>query len=443
MMVRLFDRYSKLRAHFRVGQITDEPKQMLPLLKGRLSKEDLPTAIVEPGDLDELRATLEFAAEKKHKIAVAAGLTPTPVHHLENHLLILTTRLSQAPIISSLRRSARVSGGFPVESLAIDLARENLDWWPLHPVPSGESIGSLIASGWEGVRSFRRGGTLCHINFIEWMGYDGKAYASGPSIATTSSPDLSGILFGSNGAAGIVTAVELSLHPSMQSRSAALLEFPSAEEAIPFFAEIASCAPTPESVVFWGATASEIIRSGNDGTVRDGARFVVLVEWDVENVILPSPWDGYARYVDNDARVRALWQDVLRMSRTASRLFPGRIEARVRLSAAELAEIEDAAAELGRDANLSIAVWGAPEAGYVYLWVFMPDTEHVTRTRARETLNRLLEIAINLGATYAPGEVKPVRSHSTLPELKLVNSLRGMVTERCDPHVMHSALHSD
>ncbi len=443
MIVRLFDRFSKLRGRFRTGRITDEPKEMLPRLKGRLSKEDLPVAIVEPGDLDELRATLEFAAEKHHKISVAAGLTPTGVHGLDNHLLVLTSKLAQSPVISTLRQTARVTGGFPVESLAIDLARENLDWWPLYPVPSGKSIGSLLAGGWEGVRNFRHGGTLSQINFIEWMGYDGKAYAAGPSIATHASPDVSGHLFGSRGSIGIITGAELTLHPALKSRSAALLEFSSAAEATPFFSDLTTYMPPPESVVFWGSEAADIIRKGNDGTVSDPARFVVLVEWDMESMTLPSPWDSYARYYDNDVQVRALWQDVLRMPRTASRLYSGKAAARVRLSSDGIADLEDAAIELGRDANLPVAVWGTPEIGYVHIWVMQPNTEHVTQTRSRETLQKLVEIAINLGASCAPGEARSARARSTLPELKIVNSLRTMLTERCDPAALYSPLQSD
>ena len=117
--------------------------------------------------MDELRATLDYAAEKHMKVAVGAGLTPTSVRDLAEHVLILTTRLSASPIFSRVRGTARVTGGFPAESLAIDLSHENLDWWPLFPAPPGKSVGALIAEGWEGLRNFRRGGTLAHIQLIE------------------------------------------------------------------------------------------------------------------------------------------------------------------------------------------------------------------------------------------------------------------------------------
>ena len=440
-MVRLFDRYAKLRPRFRTGRIVVEPKEMLPLLKGHLSKDDLPAAIVEPGDLDELRATLEFVTEKQLKIAVGAGLAPTLINGLNNLLLVLTSRLSQSPVISTVRRTARVSGGFPLESLAIDFAREGLDWWPLYPVPSGKSVGALIAGGWEGIRSFKRGGTLCHINFVEWMGYDGKSYASGPSIATLNAPDVSGSLFGSRGKLGIITGAELTLHPALKKRSAALLEFVSAAEAVQFFAEVATYNPQPESVVFWGGAAVEIIRQGNDGTISDACQFAILVEWDDESMALPSPWDSYARYFENDSEVRGLWQDALRMPRTASRLYRDRLESRLRFPSAMIADLEEAVLELGKDANLSIAVWGTADVGYTHVWILLPDAENVTRTRAQDTLNKVIEAAIGMGGQRAPGK-QTHRSHAT-EEARLANTLHSMLAERGDPSGMYVPLQTE
>ena len=429
--MRLFDRWAKLRGSFRTGRLIDDAKEMLPRLKGTLSKEDLPSAIVEPGDVEELRATLEFAAEKHQRIAVASGLVPAGIRDLKECLLIFTTRLSQPPVIAVARRAARFSAGFPVESLAIDLTRHDLDWWPLAPLPAGKSVGSLLAGGWEGVRCFRRGGTMAHVNFIEWMGYDGKAYSAGPSISTHGSPDLSGMLFGSRGSLGILTGGELSLHPAMKSRSAALLEFGAADDAAAFFADIAVCSPVPETVLFWGGAATEIIREGNDGTISDNARFTVLIEWDQEGVRLPMPWDGYARYFDREADVRALWQDVLRMPKTAARMYPAREAARIRLPSEALAPLEEAAIEFGHDANLKIAFWGTPEVGYAHLWALLPDVEHVTRIRAKETLNKLVEVAVSLEGKCAPNTARQLKAATS--ESKLTNSLRNHLREKCDP----------
>jgi FAD/FMN-containing dehydrogenase len=438
LIVRLFDRNTKLRSRLRAGRLLDEPKQMLSLLKGRLSKEDLPAFIAEPADLDELRATLEFAAEKHMRVAVAAGLTPTAVRDLSGNLLLLTSRLSTSPIISTVRRTARVSGGLPAESLAIDLARDSMEWWPLFPVPPGKSVGGLIAEGWEGVRNFRRGGTLTHIQQIDWIGYDGKPHSTG-----VNSPEASGVLFGSRGMFGLITSALLTLRPACKARSAALLEFTAAQDAAACIGDFAASDPQPETVVFWGRTPTEIIRTGNDGTVADGTRCLVLAEWEEERVQLPPPWDAFATYHPTDAEVRVLWQDVLRMPRTAARLYPERLEARVRLPLEAIPDVEEAAAELGRDSNFPLAVWGTVEVGYTHLWVMLPDQEALTRNRGRETLNKLIEIAISLGAKRACGNGATSRVNSSSPEGKYAEGVRELMKERCDPAAMHFPLNGD
>lgn len=435
--MRLFDRNSKLRSRLRTGRVLDEPKQMLPLLKGTLTKEDLPSFIIEPADADELRATLEFATERHIKIAVGAGLAPTSVRDLSGQLLLLTSRLSSSPIISTVRRTARVGGGFPAESLAIDLARDSMDWWPLWPVSQGKSVGALIAEGWEGVRNFRRGGTLAHVHQIEWMGYDGKSYSAGQG-----SPEAVIFPFGSRGAFGIITSMVLNLHPMMKSRSAALLEFPSPKEAALCMGELALREPQPETVLFWGKTAADIIRKGNDGTLSDLASCTVLAEWDEDYIRLQSPWDSCAAYYPTDSEVRRMWQDVLRMPRTAARLYAGRVEARVRLPLEAISALEETAADLGRDANLAIAIWGTVEIGYMHLWVMLSDNELITRTRARETLNKLLEIAVSLGAKRAAGDGGVSRMSFTTGS-RYAERLRSLARERCDPGSMHVALDGD
>ncbi|RPH93059.1 FAD-binding oxidoreductase, partial [candidate division KSB1 bacterium] len=83
----LFDRFGKLREKLRDGRLHTNPKEMLAFLQGTLGKSDLPAAVVEPAGEEELRAVLQFAAEKNYKIAVASGLKPAEVRGLGGKLL--------------------------------------------------------------------------------------------------------------------------------------------------------------------------------------------------------------------------------------------------------------------------------------------------------------------------------------------------------------------
>jgi FAD/FMN-containing dehydrogenase len=435
--VALLDRYGKLRDKVRKGKLHTGSKEILPFLKGTVRKEDLPAAVVEPGGIEELRALLQFAGEKHLKIAVASGLKPVEVSGLDGAFLLLTTRLARPPVFSSSRRSVRVDGGLPVESLMIDLNRAGLRWLPLHPVPSGTSPGELMALGWEGLRTWCDGGFLSQIRAVEWMGFDGTEFVTGPAAADANSPDVSGFLFGSRGSLGIITSLDLDVRAIPRERTAVLLQLPDAASASETLAQLGGFDPQPETVVYWGEAATQILREGNDNRVSERTVVMLAVEWR-EAVSLPADWAGLGHAFTDEVAVNALWQDLFRFPKTAARLYPERTGARMWMPADAVAEVEEAARELGRDFNLPVALWGTVESGQMRVWVMQPDVQTRTQTRAEELLKKLVEVAAEHGSLVAPGNVLPFELRA--PGHPLQKGLREKLLQTCDPNGMYAAL---
>jgi FAD/FMN-containing dehydrogenase len=435
--VALLDRYGKLRDKLRNGRLHTASKEILAFLKGTVRKEDLPAAVVEPGGMEELRAVLQFAAEKHFKIAVASGLKPAEVSGLGGAFLLLTTRLARPPVFSSSRRGVRVDGGLPVESLMIDLNRAGLRWLPLHPVPSGTSPGELMALGWEGLRTWCDGGFLSQIRAVEWMGFDGTEYVTGPAASDANSPDVSGFLFGSRGSLGIITSLDLDVRAIPRERTAVLLQLPDAASASETLAQLGGFDPQPETVIYWGEAATQILREGNDNRVSDKAVVMLAVEWR-EAVSLPADWAGLGHALTDEAAVNALWQDLFRFPKTAARLYPERTGARLWMPADAVAEVEEAAREMGRDFNLPVALWGTVESGQMRVWVLQPDGQTRTQTRAEELLKKLVEVAAEHGGLVAPGNVLPFELRA--PGHPLQRALREKLLQTCDPHGMYAPL---
>lgn len=438
----IFDRYARLRKEIREGKLLTGAKEILPHLSGRLSRADLPALLVEPAHPGELRAVIEFAAEKNVKVAVASGLKPVEVRNLESAMLILTSRLAGTPEISERHRSARVDAGLSVESLGVDLARTSLRWPPLLPIPAKTSLGELFALGWEGLRNWQDGGVLSHVRAMEWMAYDGKTYRTGPACITENAPDVSGFLFGSRGSLGVITALELELAPRPKARSAVLLEFTDAPAAVAVLAELRAIAPQPETVVYWGEIATRILREGNDNRVSSNAGVLLTVEWGEEVDGLPNAWGSGARVLCDEAEVRALWEDLFRFPRTATRLYPERTGIHLKMPAPALPELEEAAADLGREFNLPVALWGTVESGQLQAWAFQPDGESRTVQHAEELLRKLYEIALGLGARPAPGCVLPfdVALLNGASSGSAATAIRQRLNEKCDPHGLFSPL---
>jgi FAD/FMN-containing dehydrogenase len=435
--LKLFDRYGKLRESVRDGRLHTEPKDILSFLKGRLGKTDLPAVVIEPANESELRAALMFAAEKKLKVALASGLKPVEVRDLAGHMLVLTTRLTGSPVISSSRRSIRVDAGLPMESLAVDLSRSGLRWHPLLPVPSQTSAGELYAQGWEGLRNWKDGVTLSHVRAVEWMGYDGRLFETSP-VSGDGAPDVSGFLFGSRGAMGVITALELDLQPAPSHRVAVLFELPEARAAYELLADLREGESQPETVVYWGEAATQILREGTDNRVSPAATVMLAVEWSDQDVAWKSAWNGYGEPLIEENSIAALWQDLFRFPRTAARLYPERTGARLSVPAEAVPEMEEAVRELGHDFNFRVALWGTVEAGHVHAWILQPDGQPRTTRRAEELLKKLVEFTLNLGGRVAlgcelPFDFKPPQTSVTPNPFE---SLRAEMQTRCDPNGM-------
>lgn len=428
--MRLFDRFAKLRDSVKSGSLHTGQKEILSFLKGRLGKDDLPALVVEPANEEELRAVYEFAATKEMKVAVASGLKPVEVRDLQDQILVLTSRMMGMPAFSPSRGSVRVSGGLPLEALSIDLTRGGLRWLPLLPVPAKTSVGEMLSSGWEGLRNWRDGGLLSHIGAVEWMGTDGVVHRTGPAVAAEGAIDLTGFLCGSRGSAGVITALELEVQPIPQTRTTALFELPSARAAVEVMAALREFEPLAETVIYWGEVATEILRKGTDGTVSDKALVLITAEWRDE-VRWPEVWRAFGKPFYDDLAIDALWQDLLRFSRTATRLHPERTTATLRVPAMAMVELEDAARELGRDFNFPVALWGTVEVGHMHVWILQPDAEPRTNVRAEELLKKIVEVAVGLGGCCAAGNTLPfdLRNGRT----SLGRTLREQFLKKCDP----------
>ncbi len=246
--------------------------------------------------------------------------------------------------------------------------------------------------------------------------------------------DVSGFVHGSRGALGVITAVELAVQRIPAARTAVLYELPDGTSAVELLAELRELSPLPETVVYWGETATQILREGNDGTVSDEARILIVAEW--RDAVRPPENAHYQSRIYTASAIDALWQDLLRFPRTTSRLYPARSEARLRLPALAVAELEDAACELGRDANLHTALWGTLEAGHFRVWVLHPDDQPRTQRTAEELLKRILEVAVSLGGYCAPGSLLPFDSRTLSAGARgsLGDTVRSQLQKKCDPN---------
>lgn len=430
VLMILFDRYAKLKKQAPNVLIHSGQKQLLSHLSGTLRKNDLPELIVEPTTIEDLQAVVRFAAEKEMRVAVVCGQTPTSVQELEGTMLVLTHRLAGPSQMSKDGLGMWVYSGTPLEAVAAELAQRGQSWPPLHPLEPGETMGTLIARGVEGIRCHSAGGVLSNVRRIEWIGFDGDRFVTGPGL-TGDGVDVSPLLFGSGARYGIITRVEIALQSTPEARTLVLCECDSVDDLNRLYQTWQYGVPRPIAMPFWTNIATNALRQGNDNLVSDSATALLACEWD-ENVDLDPDFAVRNRRAAGQIEVTQLWQHLFRLPRTLARLFPHRTAGRFRLPVEALCDFDERVTELARDRSLSVAVWGTLGTGHVHTWVLRPDDEARTARRAAELLDRLAEDSLHLGGC-------PVELANGLADLApyrdaLTQSWEMTLLGKCDSH---------
>ncbi|MBM3325209.1 MAG: FAD-binding oxidoreductase, partial [Calditrichaeota bacterium] len=193
----LFDKYAKLRKTLGSGSLHVDREEILEFLDGPVKRQELPALVVEPTTVAGVQACVQFAVEKKLPMAICSGLSGKSADDLSGKMLLSTARFVSAPAFLDGNARAQVAAGVSLEALNLDLNRLEVRWPPLFPVTKTASIGALLASGWQGLRNWRHGGTISHIASMEWVDGVGNVHEANTRAQAGDAADILPFLFGS------------------------------------------------------------------------------------------------------------------------------------------------------------------------------------------------------------------------------------------------------
>lgn len=172
-----------------------------------LALDQQPAAVVLAVDVDDVVAAVTVARDRGWRIAAqSTGHNATPLGHLGDTLLVKTAAMDSVTVDAEQRR-ARVGGGAIWGDVCVAAAEHGLA--PL----AGSSadvgvVGYTLGGGlsWLG----RRHGLACtNVHGIQIVTPDGAVRWADPD----NEPDLFWALRGGGGNFGVVTALEISVHP--------------------------------------------------------------------------------------------------------------------------------------------------------------------------------------------------------------------------------------
>jgi FAD/FMN-containing dehydrogenase len=192
-------------------------------------------AVVRPGTTDEVAALVRWAAETKTALVPQGGNTglvggSVP---LAGEVVVSLRRLDSLGPIEATAGQVTVGAGATLESVQRHVAAGGLELAVDLAARGTATIGGMVATNAGGTRVLRHGPMRAQVAGVEAVLGTGEVIAHlGGLLKDNTGYDLAGLLCGSEGTLGIVTAVRLRLVPAPAERTTALLAVDTAADAL-------------------------------------------------------------------------------------------------------------------------------------------------------------------------------------------------------------------
>ncbi len=291
------------------------------------------------------------------------------------------------------------------------LARENGLFFPPDPgAPEQSQLGGMIATNAGGPHSLKYGVTGDWVTGIEAVIAPGELVRFGGSVRKdVAGYDLRGLMCGSEGTLGIVTAAWLRLVPAPEAQLPVLASYPGTT---------AGCAAI-ERVLASGIEAA-VLEYADDGAVRlapfaaeagQPSGFAVLAEADgsaaealrVRGELVEALSEGaLALYAPRDAAAgRAVWRWRAGMSHAVAAARGAKFSEDIAVPVDRLAEAIDEVVAIGARHELEACSWGHAGDGNLHASFLLEPGHGAARARAAAAADELFDLALRLGGTVS------------------------------------------
>ncbi len=198
-----------------------------------------PDAVAFPETNEEVAAIVRICAE--HRTAVipfgAGTAVEGHVQALRRGLSVDLSRMDRILALNPDDLDCRVQAGIRRVALNEKLEREGL-WLPVDP-GADASMGGMVATGASGTTTVRYGTIRENVLGLTCVLADGRIIETGGRARKSSAGyDLTKLLLGSEGTLGVLTEIQLKLHPLPESIGAAVCPFDSVDGCVQTVIEI-------------------------------------------------------------------------------------------------------------------------------------------------------------------------------------------------------------
>jgi glycolate oxidase subunit GlcD len=383
-------------------------------------------AVVLPGSA---RETAEVVAHcYSHDVAIttrgggtgfAGGAVP------QGGIVLGTERMARVRAFDPLLWRIHVEAGLPTAELRRIVRGSGL-WFPPDPGAAEQShVGGNVATNAGGPHAFKYGTTRVWVTGVEAVIPPGEIVtAGGPVRKDVAGYDLVGLLAGSEGTLGIITAVWLRLIPSV-------------EAALPIaglFAGVDAGCAAVEALMGSGvvpACIEYVDEQALAATGRDfpggppGAGFLVVAEADGSEAEAASGREALhdalaeagATWIatpDGD-EVAALWRWRDSISPRVTAVRGGKLAEDVAVPVDRLADAIRGSAQIGARHRLETMSWGHAGDGNLHTSFLIAPGDAGEHARAETACEELFELALALGGTITGEHGVGLLKRSHLP----------------------------
>jgi FAD/FMN-containing dehydrogenase len=219
-------------------------------------------AVVRAGSTGEVAEVLALC--NRHRVAVVpqggnTGLVGGGVP-LHGEIVVSLGRLNHLGAVDTVQPSVTAGAGVTIGALQRHAGEAGLAYGVDLAARDSATVGGTIATNAGGLRVIRWGATRAQLLGIEAVMADGSVVSHlGGLLKDNTGYDLAGLLCGSEGTLGVVTAARLRLVPVHEHRTVALVGFADVDTAVRSAARWATTIAGVEAIELFVATGLELV----------------------------------------------------------------------------------------------------------------------------------------------------------------------------------------
>jgi glycolate oxidase subunit GlcD len=366
-------------------------------------------ALVRPADAREVAAVLAWCYEHDVPLTArgggsgyAGGAAP------EGGVVCSLERLTGVRAVDPEGWRMHVEAGLATAHVH-RLARESGLWFPPDPGASEQSqIGGNVATNAGGPHAFKYGATGAWVTGLEAVVAPGEVVRlGGPLRKDVAGYDLRGLLVGSEGTLGIVTAVWLRLIPAPEAALPVVGLYDDVESGAAAVVAAMASGAIPAALEFLDAGALAAAPGLPIDGGAGGADFAVIAEADgspaaarADRELLREALGDGARSVATP-KAAELWRWRAGVSHAVLAQRGGKLSEDVGVPVSRLAEAVRGTVEIGERHGLPACSWGHAGDGNLHSTFMLDPADAPSRARAEAAAEELFDLALRLGGTLS------------------------------------------